>query len=84
MIVDGVVDAVASVESFVALFSARATSSSAFFARALKLVRIARADARRAIRLRTSMASADDAAHSSLRFEMVSSTWVVCCSVACE
>ena len=43
---------------------ARATSSGEFRrrVRALKLVSIARADARRAIRLRTSMASADDAA----------------------
>ena len=59
---------------------ARATSSGEFRrrVRALKLVSIARADARRAIRLRTSMASADDAAATWERIVRLASAPDVC------
>ena len=58
---------------------ARATSSGAFLrGRAVTLVRIARADARRAIRLRTSMASADDAAATWERIVRLASAPDVC------
>ncbi len=57
----------------------RATSSGEFLrARALKLVGVARADARRAIRLRKSMASADDAAATWERIVRLASAPDVC------
>ena len=57
----------------------RATSSGEFHrARVLKLVGIARADARRAIRLRKSMASADDAAATWERIVRLASAPDVC------